>query len=133
MSIEKNTMAARYDEENVQFVEWLAKQADNGYCVKRSQILNRGWSFLRALYMISEDALTFSCLQSLLCKNGLPRTGVAVNGLGLSPASEDTPHRQAKLRFFSRLRGDSGEMVVGARPITSFRFSFANPNTQRAA
>lgn len=108
MALEKNTMAARYDDENVQFVEWLAKQADNGYGVKRSQVLNRGWSFIRALYSVSEDAVSFNCLQRLLCSSGLPMRGG--NGPGLASDTQKD-EKQIRLNFFSRRKAAVATVV----------------------
>src|ERR1041385_205875 len=98
VSLERKTLAARYDEENVEFILWLAKQADGGYGVKRGQLLNRAWSFLRALYMMNEDALTPIGVQRLLCIHGLPlRAATSEAGLG------NALHPQARFNFFSRL------------------------------
>lgn len=122
MSLEKKTMAARYDQENVEFVLWLAKQADGGYGVKKGQLLNRGWSFLRALYMLSEDALTPNTVQRLLCLHGLPRK--EAHGPGLTIAENPL---QTRL-FFSRLRSDGAKAVVAAWGPSSpgFRLLFAS-------
>lgn len=124
MSLEKKTLAARYDEENVEFILWLAKQADGGYGVKKGQLLNRGWSFLRALYMLSEDALTATSVQRLLCLHGLPRKEADKPGLSLTPESS----AQARL-FFSRLSyaGLAGSAMGAWAPpvLANFRFPFA--------